>query len=323
MTTKSPPKLVFGGSFGPGNSFPDEESIARVYTLLEAAGVDKIDTARLYGPSEEWLGKTGAGTRFALDSKTPGGFVPGVSTGETIPQHAKETVERLMVDQVDVYYIHAPDPSVPLEDQMRGINAAYKAGHFKRFGLSNFTAADVQRAYDICKANNYPLPAVFQGNYSALARRNEDTLVPTLRKLGMAFYVYSPIAGGLLTKTAAQLREGGEGSGRFAKQGEGKGALYVQLYNKPSYYKALDLWEEAAREAGCSKAELAYRWVAFDSVVDGKYGDAVIFGASKHSQIPETASWLKHGSVGEKAKAKIDKIWEVVKDDAPLDNYHH
>ncbi|KAJ7174842.1 NADP-dependent oxidoreductase domain-containing protein [Mycena filopes] len=322
-STKSAPKLVFGGfPIGPAGSFKDEESIAQVYTLLEAAGVDTIDTARLYGPSEEWMGKTAAGTRFTIDSKTPGGFTPGVSTGETIPQHAKETVERLMIDQVDVYYIHAPDASVPLEDQLRGINTAYKAGHFKRFGLSNFSAADVQRVYDICKEKGYPLPTVFQGNYSALARRNE-ALVPTLRKLGMAFYVYSPIAGGLLTKTAAQLRDGGEGSGRFAQLGEGKPSLYGGLYSKPSYYKALDMWEEVAKEAGCSKAELAYRWVAFDSVVDGQYGDAIIFGATKHSQIPDTASWLKQGSVGEKAKARIDEIWEVVKDDAPLDNYNH
>ncbi|KAJ7174843.1 NADP-dependent oxidoreductase domain-containing protein [Mycena filopes] len=302
--TKSAPKLVFGGfAIGPGDSFKDEESIAEVYTLLEAAGVDTIDTARLYGPSEEWMGKTGAGTRFIIDSKTPGGFTPGGSTSETIPQHAKETLERLRVDQVDVYHIHAPDASVPLEDQLRGINTAYKAGHFRRFGLSNFTAADVQRVYNICKEKGYPLPTVYQANYSALARRNEEVLVPTLRKLGMAFYVYSPIAGGLLTKTAVQLREGGEGSDRFAKV-EGKESLYGGLYNKPSYYKALDM----------CKAELAYRWVAFDSIVDGKYGQAL--------QIPDTVSWLKQGSVGEKAKARIDEIWEVVKDDAPLDSYN-
>jgi aryl-alcohol dehydrogenase-like predicted oxidoreductase len=76
-------------------------------------------------------------------------------------------------------------------------------------------------------------------------------------------------------------------------------SLYGGLYHKPSYYKALDLWGEAAEEAGTSRAELAYRWVAFDSAVDPKYGDAVIFGASKHSQISETLAWLKRGSVGE------------------------
>ncbi|KAJ7714899.1 NADP-dependent oxidoreductase domain-containing protein [Mycena metata] len=280
---------------GPGKYFPDEESIEKLYKVLEDAGVDTIDTARLYGDSEEWIGKTG-------------GFAPGGGTAETIPQYAKESVQRTGVDKLDIFYIHAPDASVPLEDQLQGINTAYKAGHFKRFGLSNFTPADVQRVYDICKEKGYVLPTVYQANYSAVARKNEEVLIPTLRKLGIAFYV--PIAGGLLTKTTAQLRDRGEGAGRFAK-GDNLERLYNGLYNKPSYYKALDLWEEAANEAGCSKAELAYRWVAFDSVVDAKCGDAIIFGASKHSHVAET-----------KAKAKIDEIWEIVEDDAPVDNFH-
>jgi aryl-alcohol dehydrogenase-like predicted oxidoreductase len=210
---------------------------------------------------------------------------------------------------------------VELEDQLKGINEAYKAGYFKRFGLSNFKAADVQRVYDIAKEKGYPLPTVYQGNYSAVARKQETELVPTLRKLGIAFYVYSPIAGGLLTKTVQQLREGSEDAGRFAK-GHRMQGLYGGLYNKPSYYKALELWEEAAKEAGTSRAELAYRWVAFDSVIDPKYGDAVVFGASKHSQISETLVWLKRGSVGEAAKAKIDEIWKVIEHEAPLDNYN-
>ncbi|KAJ6520468.1 NADP-dependent oxidoreductase domain-containing protein [Mycena sanguinolenta] len=312
-------KAVYGGGTI-GRTFSEAESIEKVYKLLEEGGCNTIDTARLYGDSEEWLGKTGAGKRFVIDSKAPGGFIAGSSTGTTIPQFAKETVERLRTS-VDVYYIHAPDPSVELEDQLKGINEAYKAGHFKRFGLSNFKAADVQRAYDICKAKGYPLPTVYQGNYSAVARKQETELFPTLRKLGIAFYVYSPMAGGLLTKTAQQLREGSEDAGRFAK-GHVLQGLYGGLYNKPSYYKALDLWEEAAKDAGCSRAELAYRWVAFDSAVDPKYGDAIIFGASKHSQISETLAWLKHGSVGEAAKAKIDEIWKVIEHEAPLDNYH-
>ena len=54
-----------------------------------------------------------------------------------------------------MYYIHATDATADVEDQLKGINEAYKAGYFKRFGLSNFTAADIQRAYDICKEKGY------------------------------------------------------------------------------------------------------------------------------------------------------------------------
>ncbi|KAK7048693.1 aflatoxin B1 aldehyde reductase member 4 [Favolaschia claudopus] len=323
MSTTNLVKAVFGGfPIGAGKYFPDEESIEKVYKLLEEGGCDTIDTARVYTNSEEWLGKTGAGKRFTIDTKAPGGFIPGSCTGDNILQFAKESVQLLDVKSLDIYYIHAPDASLNLEDQLKGINEAYKAGYFKRFGLSNFIAADVQRVYDICKEKGYPLPTVYQANYSAVARKLETELVPILRKLGIAIYAYSPIAGGFLVKTSEQLRGGRkEDAGRFAK-GDAFEPLYGGLYNKPSYYTALDLWGEAAAMAGCSKGELAYRWVAFDSVLDNKYGDAVIFGASKHAQIPETLAWLKAGSVGAAAKAKIDEIWKVIEHEAPLDNYN-
>jgi aflatoxin B1 aldehyde reductase len=224
--------------------------------------------------------------------------------------------------QVDVYYIHCPDPSLDLADMLKGINNAYKAGYFKRFGLSNFKADDVEHIYALCKEKGYPLPTVYQGNYSPVARRQETELFPTLRKLNIAFYAYSPIAGGLLTKTKEQIIEGSKDAGRFGK-GHWLGSLYADLYNKPSYHNALDLWGVAAQAAGCKKAELAYRWVACDSPLEPKYGDAVIFGASKLSQVKETLAWLKKGSVGEKAKAEIDGIWKMIENDAPLDNYNH
>lgn len=205
---------------------------------------------------------------------------------------------------------------------LKGINDAYKAGYFKRFGLSNFKADDVERICALCKEKGYPLPTVYQGNYSPVARRQETELLPTLRKLNIAFYAYSPIAGGLLTKTKEQIIAGSKDAGRFGK-GHWLGSLYAELYNKPSYHRALDLWGVTAQAAGCSKAELAYRWVAFDSLLDPKYGDAVIFGASKLSQVKETLAGLNKGSIGEEAKAEIDEIWKVIKNDAPLDNYNH
>ncbi|KAF7355530.1 Aldehyde reductase [Mycena sanguinolenta] len=303
--TRDSVKIVFGGApIGPGFTltFADEANIEKVYKLLEEGGCDTIDMARRYGSSEEWMGKTGTGKRFVVDSKTPGGSDPGTSTRENIPLHAKETVERLGVKSVDVYHIRAPDPAIDLEEQLHGINEAYKAEHFKRFG------------------EWLPLPTVYQANYSVAARRAESELLPTLPKLSIAFYVYSLIAGGLLLKTPEQLRDGSV-EGRFGKTHFLRG-MCDALYNKPSYHKVLELWGEAAKAANCSKVELAHRWVAFDSAVDPAYGDAVIFGASSHTQIAETLEFFERGSVGEAAKAKIDKIWKVIEHDVPLDDYN-
>ncbi|KAK7017692.1 NADP-dependent oxidoreductase domain-containing protein [Favolaschia claudopus] len=231
MSSAAPVKAIVGGyAFGHPKSFPDVESIDKAYKLLKELGCDNIDTARVYGKSEEWLGKTGAGKLFTIDTKTPGGAIPGTSTREGIMQHITDSLGLMKVNQVDVFYLHAPDDSLDLEDQLKGINEAYQAGYFKRFGLSNFLAADVQRVYDICKAKGYPLPSVYQGNYNAVARKIETEIVPTLRKLNIAFYVYSPIAGGLLAKTSQQMQSGGAEAGRFAQ-------LRYQRYDDKSTFK--------------------------------------------------------------------------------------
>jgi aflatoxin B1 aldehyde reductase len=81
--------------------------------------------------------------------------------------------------QVDIYYIHAADPTLDLADMLSGINDAHKAGYFERFGLSNYTPPDVQRVYDICKEKSYPLPTVYQGSYSPVGRKPEQVRCAT------------------------------------------------------------------------------------------------------------------------------------------------
>jgi aflatoxin B1 aldehyde reductase len=73
------------------------------------------------------------------------------------------------------------------------------AGKFKRFALSNYAAWEVMEIYHICKQRGFVLPTVYQGMYNALTRDVERELFPCLRRLGMSFYAYNPLAGGLLT----------------------------------------------------------------------------------------------------------------------------
>lgn len=177
----------------------------------------------------------------------------------------------------------------------------------------------MQRVYDHCKEHGYVLPTVFQGNYNAVARKVETELLPTLRKLGISFYAYSPMAGGFLTKTKEQITKGGADAGRFDKEHR-FGPMYLSLYNQPEMLEALDLWAQAAEGAGIGKAELAYRWVSFNSPLKREHGDAIIIGASKLSQIEGALTWLKKGPVDAETAAKVDKVWELVKSVAPLNN---
>jgi aflatoxin B1 aldehyde reductase len=220
---------------------------------------------------------------------------------------------------VDVFYIHAPDRKHPLEPILAGINDLYVSGSFKRFGLSNFRSDEVEEVVRIAKQSNYVLPSVYQGNYSAVARRTETELFPTLRKYNIAFYAYSPIAGGFLTKTSEELIQGGQGrwdAGNFI------GHMYNTLYKKPAMLEALDKWDKIAKEAGVSKAELAYRWVSYNSILKEEFGDAIIFGARNMGQLKETLAGLKNGPLSSEVEEKIEEVWRTVEHESPLDNYN-
>jgi aflatoxin B1 aldehyde reductase len=220
--------------------------------------------------------------------------------------------------QVDILYFHAPETTVPFEEQLEAANELYKQGAFRRLGLSNFTAEQVEEVYNISKKNGYPLPAVYQGNYSAVGRLSETVVLPTLRKYGISYYAYSPIAGGFLAKTRKQIEEG---AGRFDPNTP-IGQLYVGLYSKPSYLAALDAWEKIAEDAGIPKAELAYRWAAYHSFLNGDKGDGIIFGAHKLSQIEQTIASIRAGSLPKDIVERVNAIWDTIKHEAPLDNFN-
>lgn len=304
----------------PGSNIYEPAVIKEALDTLENLGVKNLDTAQLYGESEKVLGEQNAGDRFIIDTKSKGGFDPSSALKpENLYKLAHESITKLKVKNVDIFYVHAPDSSVEISDWIPTIDKLYKEGLFKRFGLSNFKPEDVKTIYEYTKSKGYVSPSAYQGNYSPVARLQDTTLFPVLRELKISFYAYSPIAGGFLTKTRAQIEEGK--SGRFIP-GTPLGDMYLGLYSKPSYLDALDEWESIASEEGIPKAELAYRWVSYHSPLKPEQGDAVIFGASKLEQIKQTVEGLKKGPLKESSVKRIDQVWEKIKHDAPLDNYH-
>lgn len=198
------------------------------------------------------------------------------------------------------------------------MNELHKQGKFKRFGLSNYKPSEVEEVVACCKENNFVPPTVFQGNYSPVARRQDTELFPVLRKHGIAFYAYSPLAGGFLTKTKEDIES--KSKGRF--RAEGAGNMYLALYDKPSYLEALAKWNEIAEKAGVGKAEMAYRWVAYNSPLGNEYGDAIIIGASRIEQLKESLAWFQKGPLPEEAVKGIEGVWESVKGEAGLDNFN-
>lgn len=162
------------------------------------------------------------------------------------------------------------------------------------------------------------LPSVYQGNYNAVARLQETILFPTLRQLGIAFYAYSPTAGGFLVKTKQSLLQG---QGRFDPS-KPLGEMYLSMYGRPLYLEALDMWSALAADGAYDRGEVALRWVAYDSGLRAELGDAILLSASSSAQMEQNLAWLAKGPLDAKTCKAVDEVWRTIEHDAPLDNYH-
>lgn len=121
-----------------------------------------------------------------------------------------------------------------------------------------------------------------------------------------------------MTKTKQDILDG---KGRFDKSTP-LGQMYSGLYARESMLDALAEWESIAQEEGIPKAELAYRWVTYNSPLSEKYGDGIIVGASSLDQLKQTLASCNKGPLSDKACQRIDAVWKKIEHEAPLDNYH-
>ncbi|KAH6611689.1 NADP-dependent oxidoreductase domain-containing protein [Boeremia exigua] len=312
----SHPTYVFGSHQIEGFSKSDLQALL---DILKSRGIKHIDTARVYGDSEKCLGEVKAAQSFTIDTKSPA-FVPKALSGASLADGIQKSLSLLGTAKVDTYYLHAPDNDTPIEETVDAIQALHRQGKFERFGLSNFLPEDVRKIHAYAQSKGGVVPSVYQGNYNAFARTIEDNLFPLLRELGIAFYAYSPLAGGFFAKRPDDL-ESKKAEGRFDPSTI-SGQMYNTLYTKPTTIAALRHWNQIAEHAGDSSVNLAYRWAVFNSKLDAGLGDAVILGASRPAQLENTLSALDAGPLKPETVDQIEKLWKLIEKDAPLDNYH-
>jgi aflatoxin B1 aldehyde reductase len=314
MTSQLINTVLGAGLFGTHPGSPASGLNGNIQPLLDAFkkyGYNHIDTARVYGTSETVLGDQNVeGQGFIIDTKISS-FFPGAHKAENVKKSFQESLVELKTKKVHILYLHGPDRSVPFEEPLKAINEIYQSGGFEKFGISNYGADEVDEIYNIAKKNNYVLPTVYQGSYNAVDRAGEGVLFPVLRKHNIAFYAYSPLAGGFFNqKREVALKEGG----RFDAT-TGVGQLYAGKYIKPSYFSALEKLEKVSQ--GLSNSEIAIRWLYHHSQLAAKYGDAAIIGASRASQIENTLDWVKKGPLPTEIVQTFDSIWKDIEKDAP------
>jgi aryl-alcohol dehydrogenase-like predicted oxidoreductase len=189
-------------SYGPPK---DKKEMTQVLRASVDLGVTFFDTAEVYGPyiNEELVGEALApfkgrvviATKFGF-KMDPAGKVPSIgldSSPARIKQVAEDSLRRLRVDAIDLFYQHRVDPDVPIEDVAGAVKELIQQGKVKHFGLSEAGAPTIRRAHAV-----QPVTAV-QSEYSLWWRRPEEEVLPTLEELGIGFVPYSPLGRGFLT----------------------------------------------------------------------------------------------------------------------------
>ena len=306
-------KIVLGTmNFGPQLDL--EQSCEMVRAFL-ATGGREMDTAYVYneGSTETILGAILP--ELETDSYEIATKVHPRITGrldrETILMEFNESLRRMKRDSVDLLYFHFPDGKTPIEGALETVAELHQQGKVKEFGLSNYPAWQVVDIAYKCDRIGCPRPTVYQGMYNALCRNVNPELFPAIRSLGMRFYAFNPLAGGLLTGKHHHF-EDAPGPGRFARL-----KSYRDRYWKQSYFDAIEQIKQACEVEGVPMVEAAYRWLVNHSCMKSEQNDGILLGASKQEQLLQNLEAAKKGPLSENIVSAMDEAWEIAKPDSP------
>jgi aryl-alcohol dehydrogenase-like predicted oxidoreductase len=191
-----------GLSHGYGAATAKQQAIPLIRAAVER-GVTFFDTAQVYGPftNEELVAEALApfreqvviATKFGFEFDANGKEVGLNSRPEHIRRMTEESLKRLRVEAIDLYYQHRVDPNVAIEDVAGTVGELIREGKVKHFGLSEAGVKTIRRAHAV-----QPVTAL-QSEYSLWWREPEDQILPTLEELGIGFVPFSPLGKGFLT----------------------------------------------------------------------------------------------------------------------------
>lgn len=281
-------------------------------TMLTRAfdlGITHFDLANNYGPppgsAEEMFGKVmrdelGAYRDELIISSKAGYYMWQGPYGEwgskkNLVASLDQSLKRMGLDYVDIFYSHRPDPDTPLEETMGALDHIVRSGKALYVGISSYSAEQTTEAVRILKDLGTPL-LIHQPSYSMLNRWIEDGLQDVLEKEGVGSIAFCPLAQGLLTN---RYLGGIPNDSRAAKP---SGALNENAVSEETVAKVQQL-SEIATNRGQSLAQMALAWV----LRGGRVTSALI-GASRVSQIEENVKTLNNLEFNEAELEEIESI---------------
>ena len=236
----------------------EEESIKTIHRAMEL-GVTFLDTADIYGPftNEKLVGKAISdrrdqvmlATKFGNVRDEDGSFQGVNGKSDYVRKACDDSLQRLGVDHVDLYYQHRVDPNTPIEETVGAMKELVEAGKVRYLGLSEAGVETIRKAHAV-----HPMSAL-QSEYSLFSRDVEDEVLLTVRELGIGFVPYSPLGRGFLTGRWRSLEDMPEEDTRAAR---------FPRFAEENFKKNLELADkvrEIADDKGVSPGQLALAWL--------------------------------------------------------------
>lgn len=206
-----------------------------------------------------------------------------------------QSLKRMGLDYVDIFYSHRPDPNTPLEETMGALDSIVRQGKALYAGISNYSAEDTAKAIEILRGLGTPC-LIHQPKYSMFERWVEGGLMDVLGKEGVGCIPFSPLAQGLLTNKYLN----GIPSGSRAALAHG---FLQESQVTPEVIEKIKNLNEIATQRGQSLAQMALAWLLKDPRVT-----SVLIGASRTSQLLDSLECLKNTSFSQEELAQIEGI---------------
>ncbi|MCU1493032.1 MAG: Aryl-alcohol dehydrogenase [Acidimicrobiaceae bacterium] len=267
-------------------------SRAQLDRFVEAGGT-LVDTADVYADtvSEQivgrWLASAPNDVRERVVLATKGRFpTSSEPNGAGLSRRhlagaLDASLGRLGVERVDLYQVHAYDPLTPIEETLRFLDDAVRAGKIHYVGLSNFTGWQLQKAVDIADARGLSRPVTLQPQYNLLVREIEWEIVPACAAEGLGLLPWSPLGGGWLTgKYRSDERP--SGATRLGESPERGVEAYDRRSRVARTWDVIEAVRQIADDRGASMAQVALAWL-----VDRPMVTSVILGARTLEQLED------------------------------------
>jgi aryl-alcohol dehydrogenase-like predicted oxidoreductase len=262
----------------------DDESVATIHRALDL-GISFLDTADMYGPfsNERLVGRAIRGrrdqvvlaTKFGNERAEAGTYLGVNGRPDYVRKACDDSLRRLGVDHIDLYYQHRVDRTVPIEETVGAMAQLIERGKVRHLGLSEAAPETIRRAQ-----REHPITAL-QTEYSLWTRDPEDEVLPLCRELGIGFVAYSPLGRGFLT-------------GRFRTIDDLAPDDYrrnTPRFQGDNFQKNLELVErvkDIAKRKKCTPSQLALAWVLAQG------GDIVpLFGTKRRQYLEENIRALE------------------------------